>query len=376
MRILISCGEPSGDLYAAALAAALTRLDPSVEVTGFGGPRLEAAGAELIGRFDGLSVTGLAEVVGTVPRLHAMLRRLRRALREQRPDVVVAIDFFGFNSRLIAEAKALKIPVVYYVSPQVWAWRPGRLHTLRRLVDLALVIFPFEEAIYRDAHIPVRFVGHPLVDLARTTRSRDVFLHEARLRPGAPVVALLPGSRPGEVSRIAPRLAAALPGIRHVVPDVQFVIAAAPGLPDELFAPLLKAVSPRPVLVRDQTDDVLDAATVVITASGTATVQAALHLKPMVVVYRVSPLSYRLGRHMLKVDTFAMVNLVAGRIIVPELIQDAFEHEAVTEETLSLLVDEGRYEMVREALDTVRQHLGEPGASMRAAQAVLGVARG
>jgi lipid-A-disaccharide synthase len=375
MRVMISCGEPSGDLYAAALAEALTRLDPAVEVTGLGGPRLEAAGAVLAGRFDGLSVAGLTEVVGTLPRLHAMLRRLRGAMRARRPDVLVAIDYFGFNSRLAAAARPLGIPVVYYVCPQLWAWRPRRMETMKRLVDLALVIFPFEEALYREAGVPVRFVGHPLVDLARPTRSREVLLHEAGLGGAGPVVALLPGSRHGELRRMVPGLAAALPLIRERVPAAQFVIAAAPGLPDALFAPLTAAVDPPPVIVRDRTDDVLAAARVVVTASGTATVQTALHERPMVVVYKVSPLSYRLGRRFLLVDTFAMANLVAGRRVVPELIQDDFVPERVADETLGLLLDETRYESTREALGGVRRRLGEPGASMRAAQAVLEVAR-
>lgn len=373
---MISCGEPSGDLYAGALAGALRRLDPSVEIFGFGGPCLEAAGTELVGSYDGLTVAGLAEVVGTLPRLHAMLRRLRRALRERRPDVLVAVDFFGFNARLISAARRFGIPVVYYVSPQLWAWRPGRMKTMQRLVDLALVIFPFEEALYRTAGVPVRFVGHPLVDLARTTCSRQVFLHEAKVAIGPPIVALLPGSRPGELAQIVPGLSAALPRIRAKVPDVQFVIAAAAGLPDRLFASLLAAVDPPPSVVRNRTDDALAAARVVITAAGTATIQAAMHERPMVVVYKVSSLSYHLGRRFLTVDTFAMANLVAGRRIVPELIQDQFVPERVAEEAVNLLLDDGRHEMTREALGTVRQQLGKPGASMRAAQAVLGVARG
>jgi lipid-A-disaccharide synthase len=376
MKVMISCGEASGDLYAGALAEALRRRDPSIEVFGFGGARLEAAGAELVGRHDDLSVSGLVEVIGALPRLHVMLGRLRRVLADRRPDVLVVIDFFGFNSRLIASAKQLGVPVVYYVSPQLWAWRSSRMKTMRKLVDLTLVIFPFEEAIYRKAGVPVRFVGHPLIELARTTRSRQDFLHEAKLHPSDPIVALLPGSRRNELQRIVPGLAAALPLIRVEVPEVQFAIAAAPGLPDQMFAPLLGAVEPRPVIVRNQTDDVMAAARVVVTASGTATVQAAIHERPMVVVYKVSSLSHCLARRFLMVDTFAMANLVAGRRIVPELIQDRFVPDRVAKETVSLLLDEGQYEMTREALGNVRQKLGEPGASMRAAQAVLAVARG
>jgi lipid-A-disaccharide synthase len=289
---------------------------------------------------------------------------------------LVAIDFFGFNSRLITAAKRLNIPVVYYVSPQLWAWRPNRMKVMQRFVNCALVIFPFEEPIYRKAGVPVRFVGHPLIELAKTTRSSQEFLHAAHLREDAPLVALLPGSRPNELARIVPRLAETLPLISADVPNVQFVIAAASGLSDRLFAPLVTAVYPSPVIVRNQTDDALAASRMVITASGTATVQALIHGRPMVVVYRVSPLSYRFGRRFLMVDTFAMVNLVAGRHIVPEFIQDRFVPGSVAKEAVRLLLDEERYKTTRQALSDVRHQLGDSGASMRAAQSVLAVARG
>jgi lipid-A-disaccharide synthase len=373
MRIMISCGEPSGDLYAGALVSEILSREPSADVFGFGGRRLAAAGTRLVGDFQGLSVTGLTEALRVLPRSYAMLRRLVAAARATRPDVFVAIDFPDFNFRLMAALHRLGIPIVYYISPQLWAWRAGRMRTMKRFVDRVLVIFPFEEALYRREGVPVEFVGHPLIDLVGVKAPRAVLLREHGLVADAPTVALLPGSRPNELRRIVPDMAASLPLIRARVPDVQFIVAAAPNLEDALFAPLLGASGP--VLVRERTDDVLAASDVVITASGTATVQAALHERPMVVVYRLSPLTYRIGKPFVRVDTYAMANLVAGERIVPELIQDDFTPARVADETVRLLTDRGLYTRTRDALRRVREKLGGSGASGRAADAVLAVAR-
>lgn len=366
---MISCGEPSGDLYAGALAEELRRRDPSIDIFGLGSDRLRAAGGRLIGDFKGISVTGLTEALRVIPRSYGLLRRLVSAARETRPDVFVAIDFPDFNFRLLAALKRLGIPVVYYVSPQLWAWRPGRMQTMKALVDRVLVIFPFEEELYRREGVDVQFVGHPLVDLARPAATRESFLRELGLDPGAPTIALLPGSRPNELHRILPDMAAAVPLIADRVPNAQFVVACAPNLPEDLFASVRHLT-----LVRGRTDDVLAASDVVVTASGTATVQAALHEKAMVVVYRLSDLTYRLGKPFVKVDTYAMANLVAGRVVVPELIQRDFTPGRVAEETVSFLTDRARSDATRRALREVRTRLGAPGASGRAAEAVIEVA--
>jgi lipid-A-disaccharide synthase len=387
MKIMVSCGEASGDLYAGALATELRRRVPDVNVFGFGGERLEDAGGELIGDFEGFSVTGLTEALRVLPRSFSMLRRLVTAARERRPDVFVAIDFPDFNFRLLGALQRLGIPIVYYVSPQLWAWRPGRMGTMKQFVNKVLVIFPFEEAIYERAGVPVEFVGHPLVDIAKPTQPRSAFLRDRGLIADAPTVALLPGSRPNEVQRITPGIVASLPLIRQRVPDVQFVVACAPNLSDTMFAPLLGAARAgphgrggaagfsRPILVHERTDDVLAASDAVITASGTATVQAALHERPMTVVYKLSPLTYRLGKPFVNVDMYAMPNLVANRRIVPELIQENFTPAKVADETVSFLTDRERHARTREALRRVREALGGHGASGRAAEAILDVAR-
>ena len=366
---MISCGEPSGDLYAGALTTELIARRPGIEVFGFGGAHLRAAGARLAGDFAGFSVTGLTEALRVLPRSYAMLRRLAAAARAERPDVFVAIDFPDFNFRLMRAVHALGIPVVYYISPQLWAWRAGRMRTMKRYVDQVLVIFPFEEAIYREAGVPVTFVGHPLVDMAKAERRRAEVLAGAGLDPARPTVALLPGSRPNELRRIAPGIAAALAPLRAQVAGVQFVIARAPNLADALFAPFgdIPAITGR-------TDDVLAASDVVITASGTATVQTALHERPMVVVYRLSPVTYRLGKPFVRVDTYAMANLVAGRRVVPELIQEAFTPARVAAEVSALLTRPELHAATVEGLRDVRRRLGASGASGRAADEVLRVA--
>jgi lipid-A-disaccharide synthase len=376
-RVFISCGEASGDLYAAALARALRERAPGIEVTGFGGPRLAAEGANLVGTYEGLSVTGLTEAISVLRRSFQMLNRLEAAARAQKPDVFVAIDFPDFNFRLLPRMRALGIPIVYYISPQLWAWRPKRIKTIKRYVDKMLVIFPFEEDIYAREGVPVQFVGHPLIELAQVRRPREEFLRAQGLDPSKPVVALLPGSRTNEVRHIMPTIHAALPAIAAAVPGVQFLIARAPGLDDALFAAAELGITPpsRICAATGAADDVLNAADVVVTASGTATVQTALHEKPMVIVYRLSPVTYAIGKRLVGVTTFGMVNLVAGRKIATELIQDAFTPEAVAREAIALLTSPERAAAMRNDLVDDKARLGGTGATGRAADAILAAAR-
>ena len=370
---MVSCGEASGDLYSGALAAALRQIDPGTRLFGFGGERLRSAGADLIGDYRRFAVTGLSEAVAVLPRSWRMLRQLGEAAEQRRPDVFVAVDFPDFNFRLLPVMKKLGVPIVYYVSPQVWAWRPGRLETLRRYVDRMLVIFPFEAKLYEEAGVPVEFVGHPLIDLAKPTRTRGDLLPAVGFDPALPVLALLPGSRANEVRRILPRLLAASSLTAQAVPGIQVLIARAPSLEDNLFEPVRQARAGglRVATLEGGADDVLASSDVVVTASGTATVQSALHGRPMVIVYRLSPLTYTVGRSVVRVSTYGMVNLVAGRTIVPELIQDRFTPEAVAREAVSLLTDNERAETMRRDLAEMRSRLGGSGASQRAAAAVL-----
>ncbi len=372
-RLLLSCGEASGDLYAGALTRELRALVPEIDVAGMGGPRFAEAGGRVLEDYRGLSVTGLTEAIGVIPRSLATIGRLAASAREERPGALVLIDFPDFNLPLGRRVRKLGVPVIYYISPQLWAWRPGRMKTMREVADRVLVIFPFEEAIYRDAGVAVEFVGHPLVDLVQASQPRSAFLPSIGLSADTSTVAVLPGSRPYEIARLLPDLLAATAKIREAIPGAQFVVARAPNLSDELFVECERYGARA---VEGETDAVLASADVALVASGTATVQAALHDTPMVVVYRVSPTTYRIGRRLVKVDTFGMVNLIAGTRLVPELIQDACTPEAIAREAVSMLTDPERASTIRAGLADVRRRLGGPGASRRAAEAILKVMGG
>jgi lipid-A-disaccharide synthase len=374
MRVMLSCGEASGDLYAGALVEALRARDPRLDVFGLGGDRFKSAGARLIGDFHTLSVTGLVEALRVLPDSYSMYRRLVDAARREQPDVLVLIDYPDFNFRLMAAVRRLGVPIVYYVSPQLWAWRASRLQTMKALVDRVIPIFPFEESLYRDEGMDVRVVGHPLVDLIQLRETRDVLIQRLDLDPARPIVALLPGSRQNELQRLVPVLAAAVPRIASSVVGTQFVVARAPHMPDSFFAPF-QGVGAQVRVVEGQTDDVLAASDAVVTASGTATVQAALHGKPMVVVYRLSPMTYKLGKPLVRVPMYSMVNLVAGERVVEELIQEACTPEAVSRAAVALLTDAERVAEMKEQLAIVRERLGSSGASGRVADAVLEIAR-
>ena len=381
MRILMSCGEPSGDLYAGALVSELRAREPGVQIAGLGGDRFAQAGGELLAHYRGLSATGLTEPLRVIPRALALIRQITEAARRFRPDVFVPIDFPDVNFRLAAAMKRLGIPVAYYIAPQLWAWRPWRIKAMQRDVTKVIVIFPFEEALYRDAGLPVEFVGHPLVEMAEAAvagRSRAQLRHDLGLHPDRPTIALLPGSRRNELERLVPVMAESLPGVAARLEHVQFVVAVAPHLADELYAPLVRAAAAlhRPLaLVRERTDPVLASADVAITASGTATVQGAIHGCPMVVIYKLSPMTYRLGKPFVKVDTYAMANLIARTRLVPELIQDDCTPARLVEETVAMAEDRTRRAAVIAGLRQVRDRLAMPGASGRAADAVLNLAR-
>ncbi len=368
-RVLVSCGEPSGDLYGAELVRHLRQGLGELEVFGLGGDQLLGQGAHLIAHVRELAVVGLLEVLKHLRRLRSVFRSVLEAVDRSRPDAAVLVDYPDFNLRLARELKRRGIPVVYYVSPQVWAWRAGRIDTIRRTVAHMIVIFPFEEALYRRAGVPVTFVGHPLVDLVRPAADRAAFLSAHGLDPARALLAVLPGSRPQEVAHNLPPLAEALRRIAGCRPDVQLALAVAPSLDERLFARPLGDLSV--ARLTGQTHRLMGAASAGIVASGTATVEAALLELPMVVVYRLSPLTYALGRPFVRVPQYAMANLIAGRPVVRELIQRDFRPELVADEALRLLEKgERRAEVVR-GLAEVRARLGGPGASARAAGVVV-----
>jgi lipid-A-disaccharide synthase len=367
-RLFVSCGEPSGDFYGAELVRHLRERRPDLRAFGLGGDRLLEQGTDLVAHTRDLAVVGITEVLRHLGRLHAIYTRTVSELEANPPEVAVLVDYPDINLRFARKLKALGVPVVYYVSPQIWAWKKRRIHTIRETVTRMLVIFPFEEDLYRKAGVDVTFVGHPLVDAAYPASDRGAFLSEQGLDPARQVVALLPGSRRAEIAHNLPPLAGTVSLLNARRPDLQFLLARAPGLPDALFTDTLAGLPVR--VVEGRSHAVLGEAAVALVASGTATVETALLGTPMVVVYRLSPITYALGRPFVSVPHYAMPNLVAGRRVVPEIIQGDFTPERVAREALLLLDDPARAEAMRLALAEVRLKLGAPGASARAAAAV------
>jgi lipid-A-disaccharide synthase len=366
-RLLVSCGEPSGDLYAGELVRHLRESHPSLDVFGLGGARLREQGAHTLVDVGELAVVGLVEVVRHLRRLRAVYRRVLEEVDREPPALAVLVDYAGFNLRLARALHARGVPVVYYVSPQLWAWRRGRMRAVRRYVAHMIVIFPFEERFYRDAGVPATFVGHPLVELVQPAANATGFLTSHGLDPERPVLAVLPGSRRQEIAHNLPPIAGALRLLRRQQPALQPALALAPGIDTALVETALEGL--RVVRVAGQAHALMSVATAGIVASGTATVEAALVDLPAVVVYRLSPLSYALGKPLVDVPHYAMANLIAGRRVYAELIQGAFTAEAVAAE-VGRLLEPGRRTAVHEGLAEVRRRLGGPGASARAAERV------
>ena len=365
-QILLSAGEASGDMYAARLAAAL-KARTHTAIFGMGGEQMRTAGVEVITDYSEVSVLGITEILSHLPQLVRAMRRLVSAARERRPELAILTDFPGFHLRLARKLRPLGVRNVYYVCPQFWAWRPWRVRIVRRRFALALCIFPFEEKFFGDAGVPVKFIGHPLVGTVAPALSRADFFAEHHLDESLPLVTILPGSRGSELARHLSRLGEACVKIHEAMP-VQFVVAAAPGR-----AASLKQAWPSSLKVRvveGRTYDALAHANTSIVSSGTATVEAALLDAPMVVVYRVTPLTALLAKPLVRAKHFSMVNLIAGREVVPELIQNDFTAERVAGQTLRLLRDPTAAAAMRADLAEVRRKLGPPGAVERAADAI------
>jgi lipid-A-disaccharide synthase len=374
MKILIVTGEASGDLHGAHLAKAIMALDPTAQLVGIGGPGMRAAGVNLVPGVPQLDVMGLIGL-SAIRALVQRVRTIRRVLKAEAWDLVVLIDNPGLNFHFARVAKAAGRRVLYYIAPQVWAWRPGRMKWIQRRVDHVVVILPFEPELYRQAGVRCTFVGHPLLDSVAPQYNRATLRGEFGLDESARVVGLLPGSRKSEVEMLLPVLLKAAAQLVVAEPGTQFILAQASSIDDNLIQTLLQH-SPVPVrVVHEQASEVMALSDVLLIASGTATLQAAVVGTPMVLLYKTSPVTYRLARWLINVKWIGLVNLVADRSIVPELIQDEATEERLCQEVLHLLRDPSAYNGMKEGLRQVRQSLGEPGASRRAAQVVLSECR-
>ncbi len=370
-RVVICAGEASGDNLGAGLIHAVRQRQADVTFTGMGGARMRAAGVQTLIDVSELAVMGLWEVVVQYPRLRRLLKRMQHHLEATRPDLLILVDYVEFNLRLGAYARRLGIPVLFYVSPQIWAWRERRIHRIKRCVDAMAVLFPFEQAVYERHGVPVRYVGNPLVD--RIQRSDRDLRAELGLDPERRLIGLLPGSRSGELKRHWPLLVATARCLHARRPDLHFVVPLACGV----HADTLTALAPcdgLPVTLIDGAEgaaSVMAASDLLLISSGTATLEAALLQTPMIVIYRVAPLSYALFSRLVRIPHIALVNIVAGRRLVPERIQDAAEPRALCREALDWLEHPDKLQAIRDSLAQVRERLGSGGADQRVAAMVL-----
>jgi lipid-A-disaccharide synthase len=366
--ILIVAGEASGDLHGAGLARAIQEQAPGAALLGAGGDKMRAAGVELVAETTKHAAVGIVEAFHNLHHYSKLYRTLQSVLKRRRPDVVVLIDFPDFNLRFAERVKDHGIPIAYYISPQIWAWRAGRMKDIKRLVTKMIVIFDFEEKLYRDAGVDAVFVGNPLLDHLPAP-DREAARREFG---GKPLIGLLPGSRRKSFAALYPLMLKSAELIAKELPDARFVVACARGLDPKAAKAKAEKARAAVQVVWDRTPEVQAASDLLLTASGTSTLEAALHGTPMIVTYKLNPLTVMTLGPLIRTRTFALVNIVAGREIMPEYYQSKAKPSLLAREALSILKD-GRLESMRADLADVRRRLGSPGASQRAAREVLNV---
>ena len=372
-KVLIVAGEASGDLHGANLVRAMLESDPGLVFYGIGGPKMEAAGVRCLARAGDMAVVGLTEVFSKLGMILGIMRKLKRSLWEEKPALIILIDYPDFNMPLARAAKKRGVPVFYYISPQVWAWRRGRIKQLRQCVDRMAVILPFEAEMYRREGMAVEFVGHPLLDGINTKYHRNEAICRFDLREEGSIIGLLPGSRPGEVTKLLPEMLAAAGIIKQELPTAQFVLPLADTLDrdgmEEMIRPCQEKLNVK--IIGNEIYEVLAVCDAAMVASGTATLETALIGVPMIIVYKISLFTYLMGRIFVNVDHIGLANIIAGKTVVPELIQQDVNPPRMAKEILAILNDVERKNHIKRELAGIREKLGAPGASQRAAHLAM-----
>lgn len=368
---MIVAGEASGDIYGADLAREALKLDPDLLFLGIGGARMREAGVETLVDSAEMAVVGLVEVLKHFKVISAAFLKLKKILLDEPPDLLILIDYPGFNLRLAKIAKRAGITVLYYISPQIWAWRQGRVKKIARLVDHMAVILPFEAPFYEKAGVPVSFVGHPMLDLVKVSLDRTEAAASFGLDPAQKIVGLFPGSRRNEVERLLPVIIDAAVLLKQRFPELQFVLPLASTLSAEAIAPQLIAAGLEVKITRERIHDMIRACDAVISVSGTVTLEIALVGTPMVIIYKLSPLTYQLAKRLVKVPNIGLCNIVAGGTVVRELIQDEANGNNISAEIVSILTDFNYDSTIRHKLAEIRSKLGNGGASRNMAQLTL-----
>ncbi|MCI0707532.1 MAG: lipid-A-disaccharide synthase [Ignavibacteriae bacterium] len=370
-RVMMIAGEASGDLHGAGVVRQLMQMHHTLEIFGVGGDNMRREGMQLVYHVSELSVMGFAEVAKQLPRIYSVEKALEQLLLFKKPDVVVLIDYPGFNLRFAKIAKRNNIPVVYYISPQVWAWRKSRIKKMKGIVDRMLVVFPFEVELYKEEGIDAEFVGHPLLEVLKPGLEREGFFKRYGLDPVRPVLGLLPGSRVQEIERIFPNMISAA---RRVAAEsgAQVVIGVAPTLDEKYFTTMYNVNGAQ--LIKGATYDVMSHSDVALVTSGTATLETACLGTPLIVVYKTSWITYLIGRLFVRIKNIGLVNIVAGKQIAPEYIQHEATSANLAREALRLLNDKQAADAMRAELGKIKGMLGEHGAAQKVAERILQMA--
>ncbi len=367
-RIMIVAGETSGDLHGGKLVKSMLRIDPCLQFYGVGGKSLREAGVDLIADSSDMAVVGLTEVFDRLGTIIKVMRRLKTSMKDLKPDLVILIDYPDFNLFIAKTAKKNGIKVFYYIGPQVWAWRKGRIGQIKKNVDKMAVILPFEAPFYHAAGIDATFVGHPLLDEVKAKHSREETIRRLGLQPGVTTVGILPGSRQAEIIKHLPEMIKAAEIIDKKIQPVQFVIPLVETLDSSFVSNIIKQYPVKVMVIRDAVYDVIHCTDIAMVASGTATLETALMETPMVIIYKLSAPSYFIGKMVINVDHIGLVNIIAGKTVVPELIQNDANAERIATEIINILTNKERLFDIKSQLSEIRSKLGNPGAAERAAR--------
>ena len=366
--ILIVAGEVSGDIHGGKLVKAIKELSPEINIAGIGGENMSSAGMKLLRNVNEMSFLGFTEIIKHLPFVRKVMNELLKWIEIERPKVVVLIDYPGFNLRLAQKAKKLGCKIIYYISPQIWAWGKGRIKKIARVVDQMIVIFPFEEELYRNAGVSVEFVGHPILENLESSFSREDFFSENELDPDEKLIGLLPGSRTQEVDSLYKIMIDAVDLLKPEYPNMQSITAKSPVLDNAVYT---KITGNDSLKQSNNIYDIMKHSNLLFVASGTATLESACFGTPLIVVYRVSPISWIIGKILVKIKSIGLVNIVAGKKIAPEILQSELTPYRLAHEALNILKDDKLYAETSSELLNVKKLLGEPGASKKAAEIII-----
>jgi lipid-A-disaccharide synthase len=369
--ILIIAGEESGDIHASNLVKEMLKHNNFLQFYGIGGDRLRKAGVKLMYHIKDMAFLGFFEVIKHLPFIRKVYKNLSESLDKHHPDLVILVDYPGFNIRFAREAKKRNIPVVYYISPQVWAWNRKRINTIAKRITKMIVLFPFEVKLYKEKGVDVSFIGHPLKDIVKPKYSRKTFLNQYRLNSSHPIISLLPGSRRQEVEKLLPTMIHGVYELRKTIPQLQAVIARVGNLEEKIYSDIIK--DKNIPLITNETYDVIHHSDAAMVASGTATLETAILETPMVILYKITFFSYILGKALVKLNNFGLVNIVAGKTIVPELLQHQVKGSNIADAIYPFLTNQKKIAMVKKELKRVNSLLGSPGASKRGAEIILSI---